>query len=72
MADQGRRAACQRVYQRFPELAGAKPTVEHRGTVRVFTFSRDVPVGSGGPGLRQIVRVTVDAGDTVVKIAVSR
>ena len=70
--DRGRQAACDAVYRRFPVLQGTRPAAARAGDGWVYTFDRSVPVSPGGPKLRQIVRVTVDAGGRVVKVVASR
>jgi hypothetical protein len=70
--DRGRQAACDAVYRRFPHLAGARPTAACVGDRWIYTFDRSVPTAPGGPKIRQIVRVTVDAEGRVVKVVASR
>jgi hypothetical protein len=72
MAEPGREAACAAAYKRFPALTGVRPTVQFVGPNRVFVFDGQVPGGPAGRTMRQVVRVTVDAGGKVVKVAVSR
>ena len=65
-------AVCGQVYRRFPELKGAKPTVKRAGPDTVYTFSKSVPVQPGGPSIRLVVRVTVDADGRIVKTVSSK
>jgi hypothetical protein len=72
MGDASRQAACDHVYRKYPLLAGVRPAVQSAGPNRVYTFAKDVPTSPGGPSLRQIVRVTVDAAGKIVKVVASR
>jgi len=66
-----RKVACDHVYRKFPGLAGARPRMRKAGPNRVFTFSQTLKEGAG-PALKQVVKVTVDAGGRVVKVVASR
>lgn len=67
-----RAAACEVTYRRFPMLQGVAPKHERTGERWVYTFERTVATSPGGPRLRQIVRVTVDAAGRVVKVVASK
>lgn len=68
----GHEAACKYVARKFPLLADVRPTVTRAGQNDVYTFAQDVPVLPGGPKLRQVVRITVDAGGHILKVVMGR
>ncbi len=73
------------VYQKFPEMAGAKPSVAQRRfrskaragnqdsvtTRYVVTFQKDVAL-PGGKKLKRRVRVTMDGAGEVIKLTSSK
>ena len=68
----GRSAACDHVARKFPYMAGVRPKRAKKGDGWVYTFERSVETSPGGPTIRQIVHVTVDADGRVKKVAASR
>lgn len=73
------------VYQKFPDMAGAKPSVAQRRfqskaragnqdsakTRYVLTFEKDVAL-PGGSKLKRRVRVTMDDAGEVIKLTSSK
>ena len=68
----GRKAACDHVARKFPNLAGVSPKAAQRGDGWVYTFDKTVAASPGGPKIRQIVHVTVDGSGRVKKVMASR
>jgi hypothetical protein len=66
-----RKAACDHVYRKFPDMAGTRPTVKKLGANRVFVFEKTLREGAG-PALKQIVKVTVSATGHIEKVVASR
>lgn len=65
------------VYQKFPELQGAQPVVQGRGSGAKAAVGGDqyLIVFKGAErqrGIQRIVRVTADAKGRIVKISTSR
>ena len=67
-----RKAACDHVYRKFPDLEGTRPKVRKAGDNRVFTFEKVLQEGTGGPALKQIVKVTVSDTGQIQKVVASR
>ncbi len=66
-----RKAACDHVYSRFPDMKGARPSVSKTGEVRIFTFAKTLSEGLG-PALKQVIKVSVDPNGKVLKVVASR
>jgi len=67
-----REVACALVARKFPSLAGVPPSVRRSGENEVYTFQKKLATAVGGPSLRQVVRVTVDAAGRIVKVVASK
>jgi hypothetical protein len=67
-----RKAACDHVYRKFPDMKGTRPSVRKTGKNRVFTFEKVLQEGTGGPALKQIVKVTVTDVGRIEKVVASR
>jgi hypothetical protein len=72
MAKSPRDAACSHVYRKYPHLKGVRPSVGKAGANKVYTFSKSVATSPGGPKMKQVVRVTVKADGSIVKVVASK